>query len=52
MAEQEQDEEYLHIAANAVKAIKDGNAATFGPFKYALYGRVVVETWFEILARL
>ena len=48
----EQDEEYLNVASNAVKAIKEGTAATFGPFKYALYGRVVVETWFETLARI
>jgi len=48
----EQDKEYLHEAANAVKAIKDGTAATCGPFKYALYGRIVIEKWFEILARI
>jgi len=50
--EYEQDEEYLHIAANALKAIENGTAATWGPFKYALYGRVMVEKCFEILARV
>jgi len=48
----EQDEEYLHVAANALEAVNNGTAATWGPFKYALYGRVVVEKWFEILARI
>ena len=48
----EQDEEYLHIAANAIKAVNSGTAATWGPFKYALYGRIVVEKFFEILARI
>ena len=50
--EHEVDEEYLHIAANALKAIEDGTAATWGPFKYALYGRLLVEKCFEILARI
>ena len=48
----EQDEEYLHEASNAVKAIKEGTATTCGPFEYALYGRVVIEKWFEILGRI
>jgi len=47
-----EDNEYLHIAANALKAIKSGNAVTFGPYRVALYGRLVVEKYFEILAKI
>jgi len=50
--DQEQDDEYLHEAAHAIAAINAGTAATIFPFKIALYGRVLVEEWFELLARL
>ena len=47
-----EDDEHLHQAAQALKAIKAGTATVFGPYKYALYGRVAVEKWFEFLGRI
>jgi len=48
----EQDDEYLHVAANALKAVQSGEATTIGPYRVALYGRLAVEKYFEILARI
>jgi len=48
----EEDDEYLHIAANALKAINSGKATTFGPYEFALYGRLCVEKCFEFLATI
>jgi len=52
--ELEEDDEYLHIAANALTAIKSGNAVASGPYqlyRVSLYGRLVVEKYFETLAK-
>ena len=47
----EEDDEYLHIAVNALKAIRSGKATpTIGPYQAALYGRLFVEKYFEKLA--
>ena len=50
--QEQEDDEYLHEAANAIKAIRAGTASTIPPFEFALYGRMIVEKWFTFLARV
>jgi len=50
--ELEEDDEYLHTAANALEAIHSGKATAIGLYEFALYGRLCVEKCFEFLAEI